>query len=369
MKINKILIVLILTLILGACAKEIPCRNSVAVNDSTLIGNKMPLAEFLYKSGNIITKREFPYLVHANDVFYNNNEFLLIDIRDSNLYKTGHIDGAYNVNTKDLMSFLKDSVNPVSFSKIIIIDSYGPQSEYIATLLRFDGYNAYGLKFGMGTWNRKFVGNIQKYLSNNYANKINTEPVATPPKGKIPVLESNNILDLLDKRVNKLVAEDPKNFIISPEEVFANPDKYFILAYWTEGKYKLGHIAGSIRYNIRSDLSYNKLLSTLPTDKKIVVYCNTGHHAIAIVAYLRLLGYDASSFMYGINSIMNKRFATLAPGAAILDAKLLTADYPLLEGNQRTTKKTESTVVQNTPPPPPTVFVPKKKTGSVGGCE
>ncbi len=355
---------------MSSCGSDKPCKNTASVSDSTITTQSTSLAEFIHNSGNIITKKEFPYFVHASDIFYYKDEFLLLDIRDTSSYIAGHIDGAYNVNRQNLMTFLTDSVNPAAYKKIAIIDANGPEAEYVATLLRFDGYNAFGLKFGIGSWNRSLVGNIQKYLGNKYANFVDTIPVTKPQAGQIPDFTSNNIVSLLNQRVTELIAEDVQNFIVPEDEVFANFDDYFVLAYWSEAKYNSGHIRGSVRYNTRSDLSYDALLNTLPTDKKILVYCNTGHHAIAIVAYLRLLGYDACSIMYGVNSFMNLKLKTFAPGAAITDANVLSADFPLLTGKDRTSTKVEVADNGGQSAPPPVIPVQRQTGGgNVGGCE
>jgi rhodanese-related sulfurtransferase len=195
----------------------------------------------------------------------------------------------------------------------------------------------------MGSWNRKFVGEISKHLSNKYANRIDTNQVFRPQAGNLPNQNTENIVQLLDERLDFLLADTITNIIISPDELFANLDDYFVLAYWSKEKYTKGHISGSFQYDIRSELSPNVALNTLPVDKRIVVYCNTGHHAIAIVAYLKLLGYDAVSMMYGINSFMNLGFQKIAPGAAITDANALAREFPILEGEDRTSNplKTE----------------------------
>ena len=132
------------------------------------------------------------------------------------------------------------------------------------------------------------------------------------------------------------MADTISNIFITSDELFANLDNYFVLAYWSKEKYQQGHISGSFQYDIRSELSSDEALNTLPTDKRIVVYCNTGHHAIAIVSYLKLLGYDAVSMMYGVNSFMNIAFQETAPGAAITDASVLSRNFPILEGEDRT---------------------------------
>jgi rhodanese-related sulfurtransferase len=45
-------------------------------------------------------------------------------------------------------------------------------------------------------------------------------------------------------------------------------------------------------------------LKTLPTNKPIAVYCYTGQTSAYLSAYLRLLGYDAKSILYGGNAMI-----------------------------------------------------------------
>ena len=333
--------------------------------------NTLSLAEFIYKSGDYITSKKFPPYVHADDVFYNKHKYLLIDIRTKDQYINGHIDGAYNVPRDSILVFLKTKVNPLSYKKIIIIDDKGPMAIYVATLLHFYGYdNAYGLKFGMGSWNKAFNGVITQYLSNKYASQLDTANPPKPKPGVLPLLPKKPFTKLLDEQVEKNLFLPDSQIFVSPDAVFSHPEKYFIVAYWSEAKFKKGHIPGSIRYNTRSDLSFSKDLKTLPVNKKIVVYCNTGHHAIATVAYLRLVGYDAVSIMYGANSFMNQYFAKYFSGAGITDANVLSSDFPVLKGEKRTEHKAAKVVVSNnTGAPTPPVPVHRKKKAAAGGCE
>ncbi len=370
MKLKYFFLIISSFLFFISCSKTKICSGKEINKDTNFVNEKISLAEFVYKTGNIIDKKQCPYLVHAQDIYYNKNDYLLIDIRDSSEYVKGHIDGAYNVKRKDIMQFLEDSIKPAAYKKIAIIDDQGPLSEYIAMLLRFDGYNAYGLKFGIASWNRKFVANINKYLSDKYANRLDTTAIQKPAHGQIPSLSSDNIVKFLDSRVSRLISEPQSNIFVSADQVFKNLNKYFKLAYWSEEKYSKAHIPGSVRYQTRQDLSINSDLNTLPTNKPIVVYCNTGHHAIAIVAYLRLLGYNAKSIMYGVNSFMNKKLKQFAPGAAILDGNVLCSDYPLISGKNRTAATNSNKKIASTTPQPTPIMIKHRKTQTnVGGCE
>ena len=67
--------------------------------------------------------------------------------------------------------------------------------------------------------------------------------------------------------------------------------------------YAKGHIKGAV--NIPFGKGMEQKFSSLPKDKKIIVYCYTGQTAAQTVAGLRLLGYDAVSLNGGIGTAAN----------------------------------------------------------------
>ena len=78
--------------------------------------------------------------------------------------------------------------------------------------------------------------------------------------------------------------------------------------------YAKGHIPGAINIPL-ADLAKPENLAKLPTDRKIVVYCYTGHTGSQATAILNVLGYDASNLKFGMASwIMDTE---VAPGRYI----------------------------------------------------
>ena len=69
--------------------------------------------------------------------------------------------------------------------------------------------------------------------------------------------------------------------------------------------YALGHIGGSFNFEPHASLTSNTDLLSLPTDKQIVVYDETGLKAAYVVAYLNVLGYKTGNLAYGANGFMN----------------------------------------------------------------
>jgi rhodanese-related sulfurtransferase len=64
-----------------------------------------------------------------------------------------------------------------------------------------------------------------------------------------------------------------------------------------------GHPPSSVFYmqsnGYYSDLRSTSYLQTIPSSKDIVVYSKYGHSSAFVVAYLRLLGYNAKSLLFG----------------------------------------------------------------------
>ena len=101
-----------------------------------------------------------------------------------------------------------------------------------------------------------------------------------------------------------LSSSDPLGDVkVSSDDVYSNLDNYYIVNYWSEADYSWGHIEGAIQYSPKTSLLLESDLTTLPTDKKIAVYCYTGHTSAHIAAYLRTLGYDAETIVFGVNGM------------------------------------------------------------------
>lgn len=81
----------------------------------------------------------------------NHENALVIDIRQNEVYRKGHIIDANSMNPKDLHQ------NPKKLEKfknrpIIVVSNATTESQKIAALLLKHGYNAYSLNGGMRAW-------------------------------------------------------------------------------------------------------------------------------------------------------------------------------------------------------------------------
>jgi len=96
--------------------------------------------------------------------------------------------------------------------------------------------------------------------------------------------------------------------IISEENVKkivdAEDDTVYILSIRQEEAYNEGHVPGAELISWGDGMQQN--FSSLPANKKIIVYCYTGQTAGQTVGGLRVLGYDAVSMKGGMGTPSNE---------------------------------------------------------------
>ncbi|MCB0281494.1 MAG: hypothetical protein H6627_07480 [Calditrichae bacterium] len=246
----------------------------------------------------------------------------IIDIRSAADYATGHIDGAVNVAFGDLITHVEGLTT--DYETIIIACYSGQTAAYGASLLRLLGHdNVYTLKFGMSSWNKDFDVWSAKCL-NTYATQFETTVNAKGPEVDPPALDTGKKTgaEILRARVQEVL---DAGFIgkIGAADVVPNASNFYIVNYWPENHYAIGHIQGAMCYVPKADLKSTTYLNTLPADKKVVVYCYTGQTSAYVTAYLRVLGYDAYSLLYGANNMI---YDTI-PASAFSEAAIMGYDY------------------------------------------
>jgi rhodanese-related sulfurtransferase len=223
----------------------------------------------------------------------------IIDIRSSDAFNGGHIDGAVNVPITDILTEAAKAGD-----KDILVVCYSGQTACFATsLLRLYGYNtAKALKWGMSGWNADL-----DVWSENCGDTGDGELIkGDAPANTVmpnPVVNTGNTTgdEILKARVEAVVKEWGSSTVGS-QAVVDNPDSYFINNYFSEGHYNgFGHVNGALRIQPLkfADGSINYLDPT----KAVVTYCYTGQTSAVITAYLRVLGYNAKSMVFGMNGM------------------------------------------------------------------
>ena len=287
------------------------------VKKEVKVGNETSLLlKDLAENGDYVNSQTYPSLIKASIVKDNlDKNQLVIDIRPQSQFSEGHIKGAVNKKFEELPLYFESGIKPFTYDKIIIVCADGQLSSYTTCLLRLKGYgNVYAMRWGMSAWNRKFAdkgwlsGLSGKYESNlektvNERSSILAMPELNTGKqtGK----------EIGDARFSSVFAEGTGNILITADEVFANPQKYFIINLERKDKYEDGHIPGAVRYKPEGTLGFPEEMGSIPADKTVVVYCGTGHNSGFATAFLRLFGYNAHTLKYGNNGFMHDRMVKL----------------------------------------------------------
>ena len=257
-------------------------------------------------------------------------DYYLIDIRAATDYATGHIEGAVNVALGDLPTHLANmSPAASSYDRVILICYSGQSAAYSTGALRALGFeNVFSMKFGMSAWHSDFSGPWNGNISNQRVTQFVT--AASPAKndpGALPELSTGfeSGQDILAARVAQVFADGFGPAKVTDDDVFMSPNDYYVINFWPESLYtSLGHIPGAINYDpSTTPFLMTTDLTTLPTDKPVVVYCYTGQTSAYIAAYLRVLGYDARTLLFGANSMIHDAMeaagATVWTSGAIMD--------------------------------------------------
>ena len=306
MKINKLLWLGVVALVLftASCKKEDPPVNEAQV-----------LVEYLESANSPLMKdyvnTDLPSIMGASEVKTLNEtgQVYIVDIRSAADFATGHIPNAVNVAAGDILNHIK-GVNLANFTKVAIVCYTGQTSGWATSLLRIMGYEkVFSVKFGMCSWHADFAGRWNTAVANGnaYASQFTTTATAKGPAGELPVLATGKTTgqEILEARVTAVLAEGFTPGTVTNTTVFGNLEGYYIANYWPANHYAdPGHIPGAMQYTPKESLKLAADLKTLPTDKPVVVYCYTGQTSAFVMAYLRLLGYDAKSILYGTTGMI-----------------------------------------------------------------
>ena len=309
-------VILLVSSVLAGCGNRQPASNIVSAPEPkapVVIGTETNLLlKDLKENGDYVNGQEFPSLIKASivhDELGKNN--LVIDIRSSGSFASGHIKGAVNKRFEDLPEYFESGIRPFEYEKIIMVSEDGQLSSYATCLLRLMGYgNVYSMRWGMSAWNKSCSEEgWLKGISSRYESQLEKKDNAKPAPVRMPDLGTGKVTgeEVADSRFHELFQEGTGKVLISADEVFSDPGKFFIINLERKDKYEDGHIPGAIRYKPESTLSYTDEMASIPPDKTVVVYCSTGHNSGFATAYLRLFGYDARTLEFGNNSFMHDK--------------------------------------------------------------
>ncbi len=249
-----------------------------------------------------ITIADLLVLINSDDPPY------IIDFRSAEDYAAAHIKGAINMALTDL----DDNIDTLPTDQLIVNVCYTGQNASFATAVMnlvgqdpaYEGLEARNLKFGMCsiTTDTNIVPKSNKWASAIEEDEftLDTTPASTDTENEFPdpATGETTIAGIVKANLD----EAANGWSIDAASVYSSTGDYFIVNYWPAEEYAdPGHIPGAYQFTPKSSLKSDESLNLLPTDETVVIYCYTGQTSAQVVAYLRLLGYDAKSLLFGVN--------------------------------------------------------------------
>jgi len=306
---NLFLVAMMFAMVFVVSCKKDNDETPVVVNESEVLATYLESTSSPLKKDYVNT--DMPSIIAASEVKTLNetNQVYIMDIRSAADFALGHIHNAHNVAFADILTHIK-SVNLSSYTKVAIVCYTGQTAGYAASLLRIMGYDkVFSMKWGMCSWHADFASkwNTAIATGNAYASQFTATATSKGAAGNLPVLTTGKTTgqEILEARVATLLTEGFSPATVSNKTVFDNLASYYIVNYWPADQYAdPGHIPGATQYTPKASMKLAADLKTLPINKPLAVYCYTGQTSAFLVAYLRLLGYDAKSILYGSNAMI-----------------------------------------------------------------
>lgn len=303
-KLNKLITLLLLVVMIISvvgCGKKDDSKNSMNLSNSTSVSIEEDINKYFANKPNHnykIKQDEFIAKVKANE------DMIILDIRSDKDYKKGHVKGAINVPWGPAIA---ENLTKISQDKDVYVYCYSGQTAGQAVMtLNLAGIKAKSVNLGFNFGISKVEG--YEDVKEETVNEFGTDTYDVPSEVQTALTNYyNGLEDVKDTKFkNYKVSEDNLKAMIDSKEDF------YLLSIRSEKDYNEGHIEGA--NNIPWGAGMETKFSTLPKDKKVVVYCYTGQTAGQTVAALRLLGYDAVSLNGGMGMSANAPLGWLNKG-------------------------------------------------------
>jgi rhodanese-related sulfurtransferase len=276
----------------GSPAAEAPAVESPA--ESTVVADAtMSYFSNLPATNNMIIAEDLFAKIDASE------EIFILDVRSADDYALGHLKGAVNLPfastaIAENLEFIPDDVP-------VFVNCYtGQTASQVTVVLNVAGKNVTNIR---GGWLLGIAA------TDGYENYADTEAVAMPTATYDTDPELAAAVTDYFATVASYNGTPTSNQNISSEAVKeiidSESDEYQILSVRKAEDFALGHVATAM--NIPWGSGMETSFTELPSDKKIIVYCYTGHTASQTVAGLRLLGYEAYNMAFGMGSVETEK--------------------------------------------------------------
>lgn len=290
-----LILALVPVLVLSSCSKdedpEEEVKGTFTDLKNHLVNSNMDLPNIL---DSWITSAE---AIHGKGL----DAYHIMDIRSPEAFDLGHIPGAV---PSSLGTIVTDAAG---VTKPIIVACYtGQSASHAVVALRLSGFpTAKVLKWGMSGWHEDFAASWNDGVGSDGIGHANWSMDATTPTEAYSYPEwettATDGAGILAERVTAFLAGGFKG--VPSSTVLAAPSDYFINNYWEEDDVThYGHI--KYAYRVLPLSLANDEIQNLDASETIVTYCWTGQTSSMVTAYLNVLGYNAVSLKFGVNSMI-----------------------------------------------------------------
>jgi len=238
------------------------------------------------------------------DLLVGENPPLVVDLRASEDFALGHIDGSVNMAFGTL--FTAENLATLPDGKIVVSCYTGHTASQASSLLNMCGYDTSNHQWGIMGWTKD-----TDVATKQFENPTTDYPVETTV---------NEATETFDRpAVNNTDSTDPAEIIRAACDAYAssgtkNIKAADLLTLITDGDdsndpiivsiraasiYEVGHIPGAINIPFKDIAKVENLVKLDPT-RQIVVYCYTGRTASQATSILNVLGYDAHNLLWGM---------------------------------------------------------------------
>jgi rhodanese-related sulfurtransferase len=312
----KILLTLFLIIMTGCLEnKNIPTVNFELDKTAKIL-------DYFESLGDFVNTDQAPGLISVIQLFSNQLEYKILDIRPVDEFINGHIQNSVHVSTDRLYEVVDSLYSLDQTKKISIISKNGQSSAYFVCLLRLAGFNnTFSVRYGMAYWNIDFAEDwLQSLKDENdiiYTNENYPKlPFTDLPNLNLPSSSITN-REFAIYRIQQVIKSGFKPGINyeATYDAITNPinlkicygkERLYIMPPLQEGK---GHPVESIWY--RDDPAFEfrsiKNLQTLPSNTPIVIYSADGQLSACLAAYLTVLGYNTKTLLFGANQLFYTR--------------------------------------------------------------
>ncbi|MFC2000957.1 rhodanese-like domain-containing protein [Chloroflexota bacterium] len=282
--------------LLSACGSEAPAPAPVPAPAPAPTAPAAEKAEFdvvkAAVAGYLAEKATNVKAADLNMKIADGNSPYIVSIRSADDYAAGHIPGAVNLKFGELSKIPMDE-------EVLVYCYTGQSASFAVATLGVLGYDVSNLLHGMASWSDNPDVFKKRFDAEKSQGSFKTE--TTPPAGEsyaLPVLDNTASSD--DAEIVKAAALTVAPKYISAADLnlkITEGEEMTILSVRAADHYAAGHVPGAINIGMGSLMDN---LNKLNPDAPVYVYCYTGHSAAQTAALLQVLGYDASSMLFGM---------------------------------------------------------------------